>query len=50
MLRATLLESGEAVIGSLAPGDLQDAEVFIGSSLRGLARAELQCASAASGR
>lgn len=41
VLRAALIERGEATVDSLSPSDLDGAEVFVGSSLRGLQRAEL---------
>ncbi len=39
-LRAELLESGEAVEGTLRLEDLDGAEVYLGNSVRGLVRAE----------
>jgi branched-subunit amino acid aminotransferase/4-amino-4-deoxychorismate lyase len=41
MLRRTLLESGECVEGMLTLVDLEDGEVYLGNSLRGLVRAKL---------
>jgi para-aminobenzoate synthetase/4-amino-4-deoxychorismate lyase len=38
-LRRALLESGECEEGVLTPADLEDHEVFLGNSLRGLVRA-----------
>ncbi|ACG78800.1 para-aminobenzoate synthase, component I [Phenylobacterium zucineum HLK1] len=42
VLRAMLLEQGEAVIERLSPADLAAGDVYVGSSLRGLQPATLQ--------
>jgi 4-amino-4-deoxychorismate lyase len=41
VLRQELLDSGQAVDGDLTRGDLADAEIFVGNSLRGLIPAKL---------
>ncbi|MFV2053476.1 aminotransferase class IV family protein [Aliiroseovarius sp. YM-037] len=49
VLRAEMLESGQAVEDTLIPGDLADArELYVGNSLRGLIPADLVGYSAAS--
>ena len=49
VLRAEMLESGQAVEGDLTPGDLADAQtLYVGNSLRGLIPANLVGYSAAS--